>query len=304
MARTDIHLDAMLRHLGAAYYESLHGRATRSDVTRALDTVEEHLQEYSSHATPARAPAHPHPAHEGHQGHEVRHRRWARRVRDVMTTSVITVDRITPYQEIDRLLTEHRISGVPVLMMGRKVVGVVSEADLLAAEDERTRRARMAAATGQRWRLRKRPQVGLTAGTLMTAPAVTIGPDATIPAAARVMNTHHLRRLPVTDEDGKLVGIVSRRDLLSVFLRPDADIAHDARQVLDEVPFEDPSQIVITVRHGVVTLSGDAVRPADRHHDLIPLVIRMIWDIDGVVDVVNRLGEAIPVQEPKRANTA
>ena len=307
MARTDIHLDAMLRHLGAAYYESLHGRATRSDVTRALDTVEEHLQEYSSHPTPAPAPAHPHPAREGHQGyqgHEVRHRRWARRVRDVMTTSVITVDRITPYQEIDRLLTEHRISGVPVLMMGRKVVGVVSEADLLAAEDERTRRARMAAATGQRWRLRKRPQVGLTAGTLMTAPAVTIGPDATIPAAARVMNTHHLRRLPVTDEDGKLVGIVSRRDLLSVFLRPDADIAHDARQVLDEVPFEDPSQIVITVRHGVVTLSGDAVRPADRHHDLIPLVIRMIWDIDGVVDVVNRLGEAIPVQEPKRANTA
>jgi len=68
MARTDIHLDAMLRHLGAAYYESLHGRATRSDVTRALDTVEEHLQEYSSHA----APAHPHPAH---QGQAVRHRR-------------------------------------------------------------------------------------------------------------------------------------------------------------------------------------------------------------------------------------
>jgi len=121
MARTDIHLDAMLRHLGAAYYESLHGRATRSDVTRALDTVEEHLQESSSHA-----PARPHHAD---QGHEVRHRRWARQVRDVMTTSVVTVDRITPYQEIDRLLIQHRISGMPVLMMGRKVAGVVSEAE-------------------------------------------------------------------------------------------------------------------------------------------------------------------------------
>jgi len=310
MARTDIHLDAMLRHLGAAYYESLHGRATRSDVTRALDTVEEHLQEHSSSATPARAPAHPHPAHQSHEGHEgreghaVRRRRWARRVRDVMTTSVITVDRITPYQEIDRLLTEHRISGVPVLMMGRKVVGVVSEADLLAAEDEPSREARLAAATGQRWRLRKRQQVGLTAGTLMTSPAITIGPDATIPAAARVMNTHHLRRLPVTDEDGKLVGIVSRRDLLSVFLRPDADIAHDARQVLDEIPFDDASHIDVAVRHGVVTLSGAAMRPADRHHDLIPLVIRMIWDIDGVVDVVNRLGEHLPVREPRPASTA
>jgi CBS domain-containing protein len=301
MARTDIHLDAMLRHLGAAYYESLHGRATRSDVTRALDTVEEHLHEVSSHPAPARTPAHSHPAHRGDQP---RHRRWARRVRDVMTTSVVTVDRITPYQEIDRLLTEHRISGVPVLMMGRKVAGVVSEANLLAAEDERSRQARMAAATGRRWRLRKRPQVGLTAGTLMTAPAITIGPDATIPAAARMMNTHHLRRLPVTDETGKLVGIVSRRDLLSVFLRPDADIAHDARQVLDEIPFEDPSTIDITVRHGVVILSGNVVHPADRRHDLIPVVIRMIWDIDGVVDVVNRLGEIVPVKEPKPANTA
>jgi CBS domain-containing protein len=301
MPRTDIHLDAMLRHLGAAYYENLHGRATRADVTRALDTVEEHLQEYSSHTAPARAHGHPHPTH---QGHEVRHRRWARRVEDVMTTSVITVDRITPYQEIDRLLTQHRISGMPVLMMGRKVAGVVSEADLLAAEDERARQARLAAATGKPWRLRKRPQVALTAETLMTAPAITIGPDATIPAAARVMNTHHLRRLPVTDEHGKLLGIVSRRDLLSVFLRPDADIAHDARQVLEEIPIGDSKDVSVTVRHGVVTLAGPVDPIADRHRELVPLALHMIWDIDGVVDVVNRLGESPPAQEPKPANTA
>ena len=216
MARTDMHLDAMLRHLGAAYYESLHGRATRSDVNRALDTVEEHLHEEAPH--PARTS--PHPAHHA-QG--TRHRRWARRVSDVMTTSVVTVDRITPYQEIDRVLTERRISGVPVLMMGRHVAGVVTEADLLAAQDESARQARMAGAIGRRWRLRKQPHVSLTAGALMTEPAVTIGPDATIPAAARLMNTHHIRRLPVIDEDGKLVGIVSHRDLLSVFLRPDAE---------------------------------------------------------------------------------
>ena len=297
MARTDIHLDAMLRHLGAAYYESLHGRATRSDVTRALDTVEEHLQEYSSHA----APAHPHPAH---QGQAVRHRRWARQVRDVMTTSVITVDRITPYQDIDRLLVQHRISGMPVLMMGRQVAGVVSEADLLAAEDERARDARMAATTGKRWRLRKRPQVGLTAGTLMTAPAITIGPDATIPAAARLMNTHHVRRLPVTDANGKLVGIVSRRDLLSVFLRPDDDIAHDAQQILHETACDDPATVTVTVRHGVVTLTGVVEPSADQDHHLIQLAIEMIWDTDGVVDVVNRLSRAVPTEEPKPARTA
>ena len=289
MARTDVHFDAMLRHLGAAYYESLHGRATRTDVARALDTVEEHLNEHSPHPARDRASAGPHPAH---QGHEVRHRRWARRVSDVMTTSVVTVDRITPYQEIDRLLTEHRISGVPVLKMGREISGVVTEADLLAAEDETNRRARMAHSVGRRRLRRKQPHMSLTAGTLMTAPAITIGPDATIPAAARLMNTHRITRLPVVDEKGKLVGIVSRRDLLSVFLRPDADIAHDARQVLDELPLADPKEIIAEVRHGVVTLTG-LLRPEPGHEpDLMPLALRLIWDIDGVVDVVNRLGEA------------
>ena len=279
MTRSDAHLDAMLRHLGAAYYESLHGRAPRSDVARALDTVEEHLGEQGP-------PARKSPRHE-----ELRKRRWARRVSDVMTTTVVTVDRITPYQDIDRLLTRHRIGGAPVLKMGREVVGVVSETDLLAAEDETRRQARMAGSMGRRWHLRKQPHVRLTAGALMTSPAVTIGPDATIPAAARLMNTHHITRLPVVDEDGKLVGIVGRRDLLSVFLRPDAEIAHDARQVLDEVPLADPKEVIAEVRHGVVTLTG-SMRPATGHEqDLMPLALRLIWDIDGVVDVVNRLGE-------------
>ena len=273
----------MLRHLGAAYYESLHGRAARSDVARALDTVEEHLGE--------EAPAHPadkpHPAH---HDDGLRRRRWARRVRDVMTTTVVTVDRITPYQEIDRLLTRHRISGVPVLKMGREVVGVVSEADLLAAEDEKRRQARMAGSIGRRWHLRKQRHVRLTADALMTFPAITIGPDATIPGAARLMNTDHISRLPVVDEDGKLVGIVSRRDLLSVFLRPDADIAHDVRQVLDELPLADPKAVIAEVKHGVVTLTGTLRPEADHEQDLMPLALRLIWDIDGVVDVVNRLG--------------
>jgi CBS domain-containing protein len=287
MARTDVHLDAMLRHLGAAYYESLHGRATRTDVARALDTVEEHLNEQPQHLGPARAQGHPRP----HHGAEVRHRRWARRVSDVMTTSVVTVDRITPYQEIDRVLTEHRISGLPVLKMGREVAGVVTEADLLAAEDERNRRARMASSIGGRWLHRKQPYVSLTAGTLMTAPAITIAPGATIPAAARLMNAHHIRRLPVVDEDGKLVGIVSRRDLLSVFLRPDADITHDVCQVLDEIPVADPKDVIVTVHHGVVSLTGTMRPEPDDGHDLIPLALRLIWDVDGVVDVVNKLGE-------------
>ncbi len=289
MARTDTHLDAMLRHLGAAYYESLHGRATRLDVTRALDTVDEHLSEQAPHRTPVRL-------HQAPQGNGPWRRRWARRVSDVMTTSVVTVDRITPYQEIDRLLTQHKISGMPVLKMGREVAGVVSEADLLAAEDETSRKARMARSAGRRWRLRPQPHVNLTAETLMTTPAITIAPDATIPAAARLMNTHHVRRLPVVDEDGKLVGIVSRRDLLSVFLRRDDEIIGDVRQILDEIPLSDPQQVIVTVHHGVVTLAGTIrPEPGDRQ-DLVPLALRLVWDIDGVVDVVNRLGDAKPAK--------
>jgi CBS domain-containing protein len=302
MARTDMYLDAMLRHLGAAYYESLHGRATRSDVARALDTVEEHLNEQP--ARPARASTRPRPAPPDGQ---TRHRRWARRVSDVMTTSVVTVDRITPYQEIDRLLAEHRISGLPVLKMGREVVGVVSEADLLAAEDEASRRARMASSTRRRRLFRKQRHVSLTAGTLMTSPAITVGPGATIPAAARLMNTHRIRRLPVVDEEGKLVGIVSRRDLLSVFLRPDADIIHDVRQVLEEIPIIEPRDVIVHVRHGVVNLSGAVRQEPGGGHDLLPTALRMIWDIDGVVDVANRLGEATsagPATPAKSAATA
>ena len=282
MTRTDTHLDAMLRHLGAAYYESLHSRAARSDVARALDTVEEHLGEPPLPAAKRGPAAH----HE-----ELRKRRWARRVSDVMTTTVVTVDRITPYQEIDRQLTRHRISGVPVLKMGREVVGVVSETDLLAAEDERRRQARMADSIGRRWHLRHQPYVRLTAGALMTSPAITISPGATIPAAARLMNTDHISRLPVVDEDGKLVGIVSRRDLLSVFLRSDAEVAHDARQVLDELPLADAKAVIAEVKHGVVTLTGTLRPETDHEQDLMPLTLRLIWDIDGVVDVVNRLGQ-------------
>jgi CBS-domain-containing membrane protein len=171
------------------------------------------------------------------------------------------------------------------------VVGVVSATDLLAAEDEKHRQARMADSIGRRWHLRKQRHVRLTAGALMTSPAITIGPDATIPAAARLMNTDHISRLPVVDEDGKLVGIVSRRDLLSVFLRPDADIAHDARQVLDELPLADAKAVIAEVKHGVVTLTGTTPSGTNHEQDVIPLMLHLIWDIDGVVDVVNRLGQ-------------
>jgi CBS domain-containing protein len=278
----------MLRHLGAAYYESLHGRATRADVIRALDTVEEHLNEQHN----ARQAGDRHLAGEhrvDQDGARLSHPRgWSRRVSDVMTKSVVTVDRITPYKEIARLLAEHRISGLPVLKMGREVIGVVTEADLIAAEDKVQRRLH---AAGRRPRWRQRQQhPGLTAGELMTTPAITIGRHATIPAAARVMNARHIRRLPVVDEDGRLVGIVSRRDLLSVFLRPDENIAADVRRLLDEVLLAQPGEADVTVREGIVTLTGTLDPKTGPHGDLIPVAIKLMWGVDGVVDIIDHLG--------------
>jgi CBS domain-containing protein len=281
MARTDIHVDALLRHLGAAYYESLHGRASHADVARALESIEERLHEQSQKSRTGVTPP---------PGMPVPHqRRWTRRVIDVMTTSVVTVDRLTSYKDIVRLLNERRISGVPVLSMGRHVVGVVSEADLLAEEDKDAR-DRMA----NPGHLRRRPprHWALTAGELMTSPAITIHPDATIPGAARTMNAHHIRRLPVVDEQGRLIGIVSRRDLLGVFLRPDADIAKEVRQIFDEVLHDNPASVTITVKNGVVVLTGDL----GAEHGLVAIATRLAWSVDGVVDVVDRR-HPVPTEE-------
>ena len=280
MARSDMHADAMLRHLGAAYYDSLHGRATRADVTRALETVEERL-----HEQPER-PASGRPRAADRQRHA---RGWSREVGDVMTTSVVTVDRITPYKEIARLLAGHRISGLPVLKMGREVVGVVTEADLLAAEASTARR--LHASVTRSWWRRSQQHPALTAGELMTSPAITVGPHVTIPAAARLMNTHHIRRLPVVDDKGRLLGLVSRRDLLSVLLRPDGDIEANIRQVLDEILAAEPGDADVTVRNGIVTLTGTLDPQTGPHGDLIPLAIRLMWGVDGVVDIDDRLGE-------------
>lgn len=284
MNRRDTHLDAMLRHLGAAYYDSLHGRAAAADVARALDSVAERVGE-----EPVKRPAPAKPGATGHNGSGARRqhlRRWHSRVRDVMTTSVVTVDRITPYKEIASVLSEHQISGLPVLSMGRHVAGVVSGGDLLAARD----RNPVAGSWWRRWLSSRKLHEGRTAQQLMTSPAVTIYPDATITAAARLMNAHHIRSLPVVNPDGKLIGIVSRRDLLSVFLRPDADIARQIGEILTELLPGGPTGIEAGVHNGVVTLTGQTELAAEA--GLIPVAVRLAWDVDGVVDVVDKIGTA------------
>ena len=276
MTRRDIHLDAMLRHLGAAYYDSLQGRAPRGVVRRAVELVATELgDESAGHGTgTAGSPEQVH----SHHG------RLHCRVRDVMATNVVTVERTTPFKEIARVLVERRISGVPVLMHNGQVVGMVTEGDLLRARDKHVY-ARRRWTGALRYGTDRDRILRLTAEQLMTSPAVTIHPDATMARAADVMNLHRIRRMPVVDSDGKLLGVVNRRDLLNVFLVSDEEIARQVRELFAEVVPEEHNPISTAVRGGIVTLTGHLDGAAPRSH--VIEAIDLAWDIDGVVDIID-----------------
>jgi CBS domain-containing protein len=269
MSRREDHFDAMLRHLGAAYYQTLKGKATPSDVATALDSVEQESARRQG-AVGERGLARRH-------GHVPGTGRW--RVRDVMTSDVIHADRRTTGTTIARLMSDHHINAVPVLTGGRKVAGVVSEADLL----KRQRRAGGRGRTGLRRGRGAAPKIW-TAGDMMTSPAITIHPDAPLGAAARRMIDHHLTLLPVVDAADELIGVISRRDLLKVYLRPDEDIAAEVGDVLADVLFIDPSAVKVTAHEGLVTLTGQIERPG-----LSAVAIQLASGVDGVLAVVDKL---------------
>lgn len=220
-----------------------------------------------------------------------------RRVREVMTQDVVTVDEHAPFKDVATLITERRVSAVPVLDREGRVLGIVSEADLLLKEEFPEGSASRRLFQGRRQRIDRAKAAGDTAAELMTAPAVTVGPDASVAEAARLLYRHGIKRLPVVDPAGPLLGIVSRADLLKVFLRPDADIAADVRlQVLMLGMWMDPDTVVVDVRDGVVTLTGQLER-----RSLIPITVSLVRGLDGVVDVVDRLTfelDDLPIMVP------
>ena len=148
-----------------------------------------------------------------------------RKVKDVMTADVAYVHEQTPYKELVRLLTQRRVNALPVVDVARHVVGIVSEADLLLKQQHPADSFQRFLLEGRRRRVERAKATGGTAAELMSRPAITVGPDATVAEAARLLRVHLIKRLPVVDPLRRLVGIVSRSDLLSVFLRPDDEIA-------------------------------------------------------------------------------
>src|SRR5436305_1317331 len=174
-------------------------------------------------------------------------------VKDVMTTEVVAVRQETTFQELAAALRRYRVSALPVVDDAGRVLGVVSEADLLAKEALAD--PGLVAELVHHKDIRKAE--GLTAGELMTRPPVTATPDDPIEQAARMMHFMRVKRLPVVNSGGQLVGIVSRADVLAVFDRTDEDIRSD---VVDGILRHDylvgPRQFRATVESGVVTMEG------------------------------------------------
>jgi CBS-domain-containing membrane protein len=203
----------------------------------------------------------------------------SRTVREIMSPQVVTASSRTPFKELARLMEDHRISAVPVLDDRRRVLGVVSEADLLLKEAGRRQKLGMRAALldpDQAARL-----TALVADDLMSAPAVTVGPDETVSAAARIMVQRRVKRLPVVDEAGTLVGIVSRADVLKVFLADDAVLEQEVRAALDgTLGAEAAAGLTVAITEGVVSIGGMLGDSSS-----IPAVALAVGGVDGVVDV-------------------
>lgn len=204
-------------------------------------------------------------------------------VKDVMTTPVVAVKRGASYKEMATLLRQYRVSAFPVIDDDQKVIGIVSEADMLAKQALNADPGGMITAMLHRREQEKAD--GVTAGDLMSDRTVTVNPGDTVEQAARLMYTLQVKRLPVVDAGGCLVGIVSRVDLLAVFDRTDSEIH---AEIVDDIILHefliDPAQFIVTVADGVVTLKGTPETAALAHR-----IVDMIRHVQGVVTVRDKL---------------
>jgi CBS domain-containing protein len=210
-------------------------------------------------------------------------------VKDGMSNHPISVLRSTSFGEIAARLREFRMSGFPVVDDDGMVLGVVSEADLLLKETmDGGYDGVRGMLSGALHRTELHKAAGLTAEDLMTSPAVTISPDDPVEHAARVMYIRGFKRLPVTDEFRRLIGIISRTDVLAAFDRPDTDIRLEVVQ--HAIPLvAEPSQFQVAVKNGIVTLTGAADTAAIAHE-----LVAKVRQVQGVVAVRDRIVYPLP----------
>jgi CBS domain-containing protein len=207
------------------------------------------------------------------------------KVASVMTLPVVTASPDTPYKDIVTLLTANDVSAVPVVDETNHPLGVVSEADALAKQEFHGGADPLSWLAGRRARTRRRKAAGITAADLMTKPAVTIGANEPLTVAARRLAEKRVRRLFVIDDDGAVIGVVSRHDVLGTFLRSDAAIRADVEEhVLHHGMWVIPGTVEVSVAGGVVTLEGTL-----EHHSAVDVAGLLTHAVTGVVGVRNKL---------------
>ncbi len=207
-------------------------------------------------------------------------------VRDLMTTRVVSMRKGASFREMAAALREHRVSAFPVVDADGEVIGVVSEADMLTKEALGSEPQGMPGMITGLLRHREHAKArGITAGDLMSSPAVTVAPEDTVERAAKLMYTRKVKRLPVVDADAHLVGIISRVDVLAIFDRSDEELRTEIRDhVICDAFLIDPAVFGVIVNDGVVTLEGKP-ETSDVGHDLVDRTRH----VPGVVAVRDRL---------------
>jgi len=207
-----------------------------------------------------------------------------RTVTDVMTTHVHVAGPQTPFKLLVRLIEENRVSAIPIVDGHGVPIGIVSETDLLTKERRgELEGARDLLPSRRRRELRSKAD-GLLACDLMTSPPISVPATIGLAQAARLMQERNVRRLVVVDERGKIAGIVTRSDLLQVFLRGDEELRQEVTDVLIPALMIEAPDMRVDVRWNVVTLAGELDRRSD-----VEILTRMVGELDGVVGVVDHL---------------
>jgi CBS domain-containing protein len=224
-----------------------------------------------------------------------------RTVSDVMTNRVHVASPLAPFKYLVRLMEENRVSAIPIVDQRGVPIGIVSESDLLLKE----RRGELESSADllhPQERSQERAKAnGIVASEVMTSPAITVAAGTSLGEAARIMQEKNVRRLVVVDERGAIVGIVSRSDLLHVFLRTDEELRNEITGTLiPALVMSAPESVGVDVRWNVVTLSGDVDR-----RSVAERLTRQTRELDGVVGVVDQLthkSDDTPAVPPSRAS--
>ena len=202
------------------------------------------------------------------------------KVRDLMTTEPVTTTPDTPLKEAARLMVRHKVSGLPVIDKG-KVVGIVTEGDFLRQEANRDQPYRFSLLDALFGDEPSGPPAAETVGEVMTEQVLTVAPEATLSEAARIMSSRRVKRLPVVTPEGKLIGVISRADVVNAFTKPDEVIEDEIREdIVRRLLFLDPDLVTVSVTDGVVTLSGELENRTEAH-----LLEELTRRIDGVIRV-------------------